>query len=79
MYCSRVYDKYWYRDDIMIPHSKRPITPELRSIPPDYILAMPVEDSVPEVQASCDKEDLDDLKLLKVKGMYIYKLIGGKA
>lgn len=63
----------------MTSRLKRPVTPELRGIPPDYILAMPVEDSVPEVQASCDKEDLDDLKLLKVKGMYIYKLIGRKA
>lgn len=44
--------------------------------PPDYILAIPVEDDVPQVQASCDKEDLDELKTLKVNGMYIYKRIG---
>lgn len=62
----------------MTSRMKRPVTPELRSIPPDYILAKPVEDDVPEIQASCDKENLDDLKDLKVKGMYIYKLVGRK-
>jgi hypothetical protein len=47
--------------------------------PPDYILTMPREDDdVPEVQASCDASNLDDLKLLKQKGMYIYKRIGRK-
>jgi hypothetical protein len=46
--------------------------------PPDYILAMPKEDDVPEVQASCDAQDIDDLKLIKQKGWFIYKRIGRK-
>ena len=44
--------------------------------PPDYILAIALENEVPEIVGSCDKEDLDDLKELKEKGMHIYKLIG---
>lgn len=43
---------------------------------PDYILAKHIVDEVPEVMASCDEDALDDLKELKVKGMYIYKRMG---
>ncbi len=43
--------------------------------PPDYILAIPINGEVPEIQASCDSEDLDELKELKEKGMYLYKLV----
>jgi hypothetical protein len=44
--------------------------------PPDYILAIPREGEVPEVMASCDKEDLEELKDLKLRGWYLYKRIG---
>ena len=43
--------------------------------PPDYILAIPVENKIPEVMACCDKQDFDELKGLREKGMYIYKLV----
>ena len=43
--------------------------------PPDYILVIPVENEIPEVMACCDKQDFDELKGLKEKGMYIYKLV----
>jgi hypothetical protein len=46
--------------------------------PPDYILARPREKDVPFVVASCDKENIDDLKELRQKGEYIYKLMGRK-
>ena len=55
------------------------VVPELRNIPPDYILLIPKENAVPEIQASADKEELDELKGLKVDGMYIYKLVGRKS
>lgn len=45
---------------------------------PDYILVIPKDDAIPEVMASCDKEDIDDLKEMKVEGMFIYKLVGKK-
>jgi hypothetical protein len=48
------------------------------SSPPDYLLAKPIVGEVPEIQASCDKEDLDDLKEMKQKGWRIYKLVGRK-
>lgn len=43
---------------------------------PDYILVLPKENGVPEVMASCDKEDLDELKDLKQDGMFIFKRVG---
>ena len=43
--------------------------------PPDYILAKPSENDVPMVMASCDKQDVDELKDLRIEGMYIYKLV----
>jgi hypothetical protein len=45
--------------------------------PPDYILVTPQDDEVPEMVAS--SEDIDDLKEIKQKGMYIYKLVGRKS
>ena len=46
--------------------------------PPDFILATPQDDNVPRIEASCDREDIDDFKKLKLPGMYIYKLVGRK-
>lgn len=46
---------------------------------PDYILVRPRKNDVPEIQASCDAEDLDDLKQMKADGMCIYKRIGGRS
>lgn len=46
--------------------------------PPDYILAMPQENEVPEILASGDKENLEELKELVRKGEYLYKLVGRK-
>lgn len=47
-------------------------------VPPDYILAKPQEDTVPIMLGSCDKENYEDLKEIKQKGEYIYKLTGRK-
>lgn len=44
--------------------------------PPDYILAIPREREIPEIVASCDSENLPELKEIKQKGQYIYKRIG---
>jgi hypothetical protein len=46
--------------------------------PPDYILVTPQDKEVPRIEASCDREDIDDLKEIKAPGMYIYKLVGRK-
>jgi hypothetical protein len=43
--------------------------------PPDYILAMPRENDVPEIRASCDKENIDELKEMRSSSTYIYKLV----
>jgi hypothetical protein len=50
----------------------------MTNLPPDYVLVIPRENEVPEIVASCDKENIDELKELKVKGMHIYKLVGRK-
>jgi hypothetical protein len=44
--------------------------------PPHYILAMPKNNEVPEIVASCEKEDVEELKELRLSGQYIYKLLG---
>jgi hypothetical protein len=35
---------------------------------PDYVLALPKLDDVPDIVASCDKEDIDELKEIAFKG-----------
>ena len=43
---------------------------------PYYILVLQKENSVPEIMASCDEEDLEELKDLKREGMFIFKRFG---
>jgi len=43
---------------------------------PDYILVVPKENDVPEVMASCEKQDLEELKGLKQDGMFIFRRVG---
>jgi len=47
----------------------------MSSSPPEYILAQPHAGRVPEILASCDAEDIDDLRLMKQDGQYIYHLV----
>jgi hypothetical protein len=43
---------------------------------PDYILVIPKENGVPEIIGSCDKEDLEEFKSLKHKGIFIFRRVG---
>jgi hypothetical protein len=45
--------------------------------PPDFILAAPQAVGVPIILASCDSENIDELRELQVKGQSIYKLVRG--
>ena len=57
----------------MTDRSKRNIAP------PDYILAKPRENDVPEILGSCDRLDVQDLRKFQEPGEYIYKLKRGYA
>jgi len=43
---------------------------------PDYILVVPKENGIPEVMASCEKQDFDKLKDMKIEGMFIFRRVG---
>ena len=45
--------------------------------PPEYILVTPQISDVPRIEASCDSQDIDDLKQIQLKGQSIYKLVRG--
>jgi hypothetical protein len=45
--------------------------------PPDFIMAAPQAVGVPTILASCDRENIDDLREIQIKGQSIYKLVRG--
>ena len=50
---------------------------EMTLTPPEYILVTPQKDDVPRMEASCDGQDIDDLREIQLKGQSIYKLVRG--
>lgn len=45
---------------------------------PDYLVARPREDDVPEILVSGDAKDLDEIKDLMIEGSYLYKIVRGR-